>query len=115
MRGISFTAFVRTVERRRWRFLPAAAAAVLAVAVGPGAAFANVPLTRLSIDTFTNSSSQHHTEVEPELERHGVGSQLVAATLDDLRARGLPVVPICPFVRGFIRRHPEYADLVETR
>ena len=56
-----------------------------------------------------------HTEVEPELERHGVGSQLVAATLDDLRARGLPVVPICPFVRGFIRRHPEYADLVETR
>lgn len=66
MRGISFTAFVRTVERRRWRFLPAAAAAVLAVAVGPGAAFANVPLTRLSIDTFTNSSSQHHTEVEPD-------------------------------------------------
>ena len=56
-----------------------------------------------------------HTEVEPELEHRGVASQLVAAALDDIRARGLPVVPICPFVRGFIRRHPEYADLVETR
>ena len=56
-----------------------------------------------------------HTEVEPELEHRGVASQLVAAALDDIRARGLPVVPICPFVRGFIRRHPEYADLVGTR
>jgi predicted GNAT family acetyltransferase len=56
-----------------------------------------------------------HTEVEPELEHRGVASQLVAATLDDIRARGLSVVPICPFVRAFIRRHPEYAELVGTR
>ena len=50
-----------------------------------------------------------HTEVEPELEHRGVGSRLVAATLDDIHARGLAVVPICPFVRAYIRRHPEYA------
>ncbi|MEP6976849.1 MAG: GNAT family N-acetyltransferase [Thermoleophilia bacterium] len=50
-----------------------------------------------------------HTEVEPELEHQGVASQLVAATLDDIRARGLAVVPICPFVLAYIRRHPEYA------
>jgi predicted GNAT family acetyltransferase len=50
-----------------------------------------------------------HTEVESELEHRGVGSQLVAATLDDIRARGLAVVPICPFVRAYIQRHPEYA------
>jgi uncharacterized protein len=56
-----------------------------------------------------------HTEVEPELEHRGVASQLVAATLDDIRARGLSVVPICPFVRVYIRRHPEYAGLVGTR
>ena len=55
-----------------------------------------------------------HTEVEPELEHRGVGSQLVAGTLADIRARGLAVVPICPFVRAFIRRHPEYAELVGT-
>ena len=34
--------------------------------------------------------------------------------LDDLRARGRAVVPLCPFVAGFIRRHPEYDDLVTT-
>ena len=56
-----------------------------------------------------------HTEVEPELEHRGVATQLVAATLDDIRARGLAVVPVCPFVRAFIRRHPEYAGLVGAR
>ena len=56
-----------------------------------------------------------HTEVELELEHRGVASQLVAATLDDIRARGLSVVPICPFVRAFIQRHPDYAELVGTR
>ena len=47
-------------------------------------------------------------------EGHGVGSRLVQGALDDLRARGLAVVPLCPFVAGFIDRHPEYADLVTT-
>jgi uncharacterized protein len=36
----------------------------------------------------------------------------VQGTLDDLRARGLALVPLCPFVADFITRHPEYADLV---
>jgi uncharacterized protein len=51
-----------------------------------------------------------HTEVEPK--RQGLGAELVQGALDDLRARGLHVVPVCPFVRAYIRRHPEYADLV---
>ena len=51
-----------------------------------------------------------HTEVEPE--RHGLGTAIVRGALDDMRARGLRAVPICPFVVTFIRRHPEYADLV---
>jgi predicted GNAT family acetyltransferase len=53
-----------------------------------------------------------HTEVLPYAEGGGVGSRLVAGALDDIRARGLRVVPLCPFVAGYIRRHPEYADLV---
>jgi predicted GNAT family acetyltransferase len=53
-----------------------------------------------------------HTEVSPSLEGKGLGAQLVADALDDIRARGLHVVPICPFVRSYIRRHPEYRDLV---
>jgi predicted GNAT family acetyltransferase len=53
-----------------------------------------------------------HTEVPPALEGHGVGSALARFALDDARRRGLAVVPRCPFVAAFIRRHPEYRDLV---
>jgi predicted GNAT family acetyltransferase len=56
-----------------------------------------------------------HTEVEPELEGEGVGSQLVAGALDDIRRRGLSIVPLCPFVSAYVRRHPEYSDLVASK
>jgi predicted GNAT family acetyltransferase len=52
-----------------------------------------------------------HVEVQPAYEGRGFGSRLVKAALDDIRARGLRVVPICPFVVVYLRRHPEYADL----
>jgi len=52
-----------------------------------------------------------HTEVDPGIQRRGLGTALVTGALDDARARGLRVVPLCPFVDAFIRRHPEYADL----
>jgi uncharacterized protein len=53
-----------------------------------------------------------HTEVDPAFEGQGLGSQLVRGLLDDLRARDAKVLPVCPFVRAYLRRHPEYADLV---
>jgi len=53
-----------------------------------------------------------HTEVSPALEGQGLGSRLVAGALDDVRAHGLHAVPICPFVRSYVQRHPEYGDLV---
>jgi uncharacterized protein len=53
-----------------------------------------------------------HTEVSPSLEGRGLGARLVAGALQDIRSRGLHVVPICPFVRSYLRRHPEYRDLV---
>lgn len=53
-----------------------------------------------------------HTDVVPAAEGKGVGSRLVRGALEDLRAHGLGVVPVCPFVAGYISRHPEYADLV---
>jgi hypothetical protein len=56
-----------------------------------------------------------HTEVSASLEGRGLGARLVGGALDDIRARGLQVVPICPFVRTYIRRHPDYADLVVER
>jgi uncharacterized protein len=56
-----------------------------------------------------------HTEVSPGYEGQGVGSALVRAALDDARARGLSVLPVCPYFRGWIQLHPEYADLVHDK
>lgn len=53
-----------------------------------------------------------HTEISPALEGRGLGARLVAGALDDIRARQQRINPICPFVRSYLRRHPEYADLV---
>jgi predicted GNAT family acetyltransferase len=53
-----------------------------------------------------------HTEIDDAFEGKGIGSQLARAALDDVRARGLRVVPICPFIKGWIKRHPDYQDLV---
>ena len=52
-----------------------------------------------------------HTEVDDAFEGRGVGSTLARAALDDVRARGLPVRILCPFLTSFIEKHPEYADL----
>jgi uncharacterized protein len=52
-----------------------------------------------------------HTVTEPQYEGRGVASRLVRFALDDSRERGLRVTPVCPFVRSYIRRHDEYADL----
>jgi predicted GNAT family acetyltransferase len=53
-----------------------------------------------------------HTEIDPRFEGRGLASQLIRAALDDSRAKGLTVLPFCPFVNGYIERHAEYADLV---
>jgi uncharacterized protein len=53
-----------------------------------------------------------HTEVDPDAGQSGLGSTLVRAALDDVRAHGGSVVAKCSFVRGWIERHPEYGDLV---
>jgi predicted GNAT family acetyltransferase len=53
-----------------------------------------------------------HTEVDGAYEGQGVGGALARGALDDARARGLAVVPMCPFIKGWIDKHPDYADLV---
>ena len=59
-----------------------------------------------------NTTVFTHTEVDPDAGQDGLGSTLVRAALDDVRSRGGSVVPRCSFVRGWIERHPDYADLV---
>jgi predicted GNAT family acetyltransferase len=53
-----------------------------------------------------------HTEVDDRFEGQGLGGKLVSFALDDARARGLAVLPFCPFVKAYIQHHREYADLV---
>lgn len=53
-----------------------------------------------------------HTEVDPKHEGKGYGGRLVKGFLDDLRARGMDVIPICPYAMAWIRRHREYLDVV---
>lgn len=52
-----------------------------------------------------------HTEVSPAYEGKGVGSALARAVMDDSRAKGRTVVPICPFLAGWLDKHPEYAEI----
>lgn len=52
-----------------------------------------------------------HTEVPKELEGRGIGSALVRGVLDLARVQDLKVNAVCPFVKAYLERHPEYADL----
>ncbi|CAM5788024.1 GNAT family N-acetyltransferase [Cellulomonas persica] len=56
-----------------------------------------------------------HTEVLPAAEGRGVGSELVRGALDQVRASGRDVVALCPFVKAWIARHPDYQDLLRVR
>jgi predicted GNAT family acetyltransferase len=53
-----------------------------------------------------------HTEVPDALAGRGVGSKLVKGALDQVRSQGLKVVAQCPFVKAYIEKHAEYADLL---
>lgn len=56
-----------------------------------------------------------HTGVPPESEGKGIGAALAKAGLDWARAEKLQVVPACPFVSSYVKRHREYGDVVGGR
>jgi uncharacterized protein len=53
-----------------------------------------------------------HTEVSAGHEGHGLGGRLARFALDQARGQGVAVLPFCPFVDDWIKRHREYVDLV---
>ena len=63
---------------------------------------------RLGDDTVTFT----HTEVEDDYEGEGLGSRLASGALDAARDAGLAVVPACQFIASYVKRHPEYVELV---
>lgn len=53
-----------------------------------------------------------HTEIEPAFQGQGLATHLARFSLDDARKRGLAVLPLCPYINSWIKKHPDYADLV---
>ncbi|MDL9936129.1 GNAT family N-acetyltransferase [Gordonia sp. ABSL1-1] len=52
-----------------------------------------------------------HTVIREQYSGHGYAAELVRAVLEDIRANGKQVVPVCSYVQRFIERHPEYSDM----
>ena len=53
-----------------------------------------------------------HTEVPKRLEGQGIGTELAKQVLEDIDKKELTLVPLCPFVALYIKRHPEWRKLV---
>ena len=53
-----------------------------------------------------------HTEVPPSMEGKGLGSSIIKAALEEVKKNDWVLVPLCPFVAGYIKKHPEWKDLV---
>jgi predicted GNAT family acetyltransferase len=70
-----------------------------------GLAFANY---RRAPDTVTIT----HTETPRALRGRGIASELVQGALELIRADGNKVIAGCGFVVDYLRRHPEFSDLV---
>ncbi len=55
-----------------------------------------------------------HTEVDPALEGQGIGSNLVKQVLEYAERQHQKIVPLCPFVATYIKRHPDWQRVVST-
>ena len=74
---------------------------------GPGGAEAEMTFTKIGEHQLIID----HTEVPESLRGRGIAQRLARAALEYAREQGLAVVPNCPFVRAYIRKHPEYASV----
>jgi len=68
----------------------------------------------LAYRLFPDRIVLHHTEVPPPIQGQGMAAKLTRAALDFARAHHLRVVPMCPYVSSFLRKHREYQDLVSS-
>ncbi|MFC5908022.1 GNAT family N-acetyltransferase [Streptacidiphilus monticola] len=82
--------------------------------VAPATADADLPQLAgfAQYHRFKDEIAFIHTEIDPKFEGQGLGGKLARAALDDAREKGLAVLPFCPFIRGWMGKHPDYIALV---
>lgn len=92
----------------------------MAAAVRDNAARSRFELDAGGVTVFMNYRlagdviSLDYTETPAAARGHGLASRLIEGVLENARARGLKIVPRCPFVRAYLDKHPEHADLVQV-
>ncbi len=64
--------------------------------------------SKIEYELQKNRMSLLHTEVPEALEGHGVGTAIVEKTLQYIEDNHLKLVPWCPFVKSYVKRHPEW-------
>ena len=76
---------------------------------GPGGAVAELTFSKAGATMIIIDS----TEVPEAFRGQGVGVKLITRAIDDARAAGLKIIPLCPFAQAQFRRHPEWADVLK--
>ena len=76
---------------------------------GPDGAEAEMTFTRVGESRIIID----HTGVPDAFRGQGVGARLVTRAVEDARAAGKTILPLCPFAAAQFRRHPEWADVLE--
>ncbi len=69
-------------------------------------------LAKIEYRRANNKIYLTHTEVPKQLEGKGIASSLVHSVLEDIEKKGLTLIPMCPFVAAYIKRHPDWKKLV---
>ncbi len=76
---------------------------------GPGGATAEMTFTKIGEHQIIID----HTEVPDAFRGQGAGLRLVTRAVEDARAAGKKIIPLCPFANAQFRRHPEWADVLK--
>ena len=72
-------------------------------------------LARIDFRMMSGALALMHTEVPDAIASRGVARELTEYAIQDARFRSLEILPFCPYVTAYIKRHPEYVELVSDR
>ena len=83
-----------------------------------GRYFLRAPTGEEAEMTFTRIGEHQiiidHTEVPEAFRGQGAGVRLVTRAVEDARAAGKKIIPLCPFANAQFKRHAEWADVLKT-